>query len=54
VLLCRWLQEEWIGRGLHHDLSMFYRMHADTLAAAGISYDDLAHVMGLVSKQLRC
>jgi hypothetical protein len=49
ALLCCCLQEDWIGHGLHHDLSMFYRLHADKLAAAGISYDDLAHVMGLVS-----
>lgn len=46
--MCCCLQEDWIGRGLHHDLSMFYRLHADTLAAAGLSYDHLVHVMGLV------
>uniref|UniRef100_A0A383WBC6 SET domain-containing protein n=1 Tax=Tetradesmus obliquus TaxID=3088 RepID=A0A383WBC6_TETOB len=44
--------EDWIGRGLHHDLSMFYRLHADTLAAAGLSYVHLVHVMGLLGTRI--
>lgn len=42
------LQEEWIGHGLHYDIQLFYTRHADVLTAAGITYEDLTHAMGLV------
>jgi hypothetical protein len=31
---------------------MFYRLHADVLAAAGLSYDHLVHIMGLVGTKI--
>ena len=44
-------QEEWVGDGLHHDVQLFYRRHADLLTAAGISYDDVTHALGLVGTE---
>lgn len=47
---CCCLQEEWIGTGLHQDLQVFSQIHSARLQRAGLSYEDLIHAMGLVSR----
>lgn len=37
-----------MGEGMHSDLKIFYDMHKEVLAAAGISYDHVVHALGLV------
>jgi hypothetical protein len=37
-----------MGTSLHADMQLFYKLHADKLKAAGISYDDVVHATGQV------